>query len=103
MIRMNKPFVVHLPQRTCVATRTKHHQDALLRVVLLPNKKDVCVDLAQRLPGRGAYVLKNVAAIKQLQAKNGLSRALKVAVNPDIYAALLAACTSTPDNRVIPH
>ncbi len=57
-----------MPERTCVATRERADQDALLRLVRTPDGQ-VVVDYRGRLPGRGAWVKPARSALELLERK----------------------------------
>ncbi len=67
------------PLRTCVVTRTRLAPDRLLRFVLSP-AGEVVPDLAQTLPGRGAWVCTNREALASAVRKHAFDRAFKRSV-----------------------
>ena len=64
-----------IPMRTCVITKEKCEKKDLLRIVRTPDG-EVIVDLTGKANGRGAYLKKDVAVIKQAE-KEGI----KVLIN----------------------
>lgn len=79
------------PLRTCAATRAKRPRKELLRVALLPGKKEAAFDPEAKLPGRGAYLTPDPAVIDRARAKGVLQRALRAPVSESVYAELRAA------------
>ncbi len=70
-------------QRTCIVGRDAHEPAALIRFVLAPDGV-VTPDLAEKLPGRGAWVASVRARLVAAVSKGHFSRALKAtARTPD--------------------
>ncbi len=67
----------HVPQRTCIACRTKKAKWELHRLVV--SDKDIVWDRFYKLPGRGAYVCKNSHCITRLRSIKNLNRMFKKA------------------------
>lgn len=79
------------PERTCVATRTRHAPEDLIRFVRAPDGA-IVPDLAGRLPGRGVWVSCTRDAVATAVRNNAFARSLKAAVNvPADLDALLEA------------
>lgn len=74
------------PTRTCVGCRRTDRQDALVRVVRA--ERGVAVDLRRRLPGRGAWLHRDLACWPG--ARGGLSRALRTSVTDRDLASVRA-------------
>jgi predicted RNA-binding protein YlxR (DUF448 family) len=74
-----------LPQRTCVACRQTRPKEGLLRVVRTPTG-DVRVDRTGKAAGRGAYVCRSGRCARETATPRKLSRALGVAVGPEVLA-----------------
>lgn len=64
------------PERTCIVTRQTLPTDRLIRFVRAPDGS-VVPDLAQRLPGRGVWVLADARTLRQAVDKKAFSRAFK--------------------------
>ncbi|MEL6363589.1 MAG: RNA-binding protein [Pseudomonadota bacterium] len=64
------------PERTCIATGEAGAPDAMIRFVRGPDGSAV-PDLAGKLPGRGAWVGANRAALERAAARKAFSRAFK--------------------------
>ena len=77
------------PQRSCVACRLRGNKDDFIRLVIDSNG-DAVVDVAKKLPGRGAYICPNLECLKRSQ-KGRLARALKSTIkNADLWDKLEA-------------
>ena len=78
-------------RRTCIVTRTEHAQDDLIRFVLSPEGM-VTLDLHNKLPGRGMYVVPRRPALEEAIRKNPFSRAAKqqASIPPDLLENLIA-------------
>ncbi|ATZ16480.1 hypothetical protein JN01_0696 [Entomoplasma freundtii] len=73
--------------RKDLVTRTKLPKEALLRIVK-QNNGEIHLDWFQNLPGRGAYIAKDLQALKVMAQKNLLARAFKMKINPEVYQLL---------------
>ena len=82
---MNKKAPIY---RTCIATRKLFLKDDLYRVV--KSNGVIQIDINQKLPGRGAYISKDLKAITLAHDKHLFSKALRCEVKDDIYAELVA-------------
>ncbi len=71
-----------VPQRMCVACKTRKDKSELLRVVLMPDGRTE-IDPSGKMPGRGAYVCKDDKCIAQALKANQLQRGLKTQVDAD--------------------
>ena len=78
-------------QRMCIATREIKDIKDLFRTVKTPSG-NILIEEDKHLPGRGAYISRNIEAIKIAQKKKLLNRALRTNVPDDIYETLLAMC-----------
>jgi predicted RNA-binding protein YlxR (DUF448 family) len=63
------------PVRTCVGCRVRDRKPALLRVVVVDGV--LTIDLAGRLPGRGAHVHPDAACIDLADRRRAFIRALR--------------------------
>ena len=75
----------------CIVTREIKSINDLFRVVKTPSGI-ILIEKDKHIPGRGAYISKNIEAIKLAQKKKLLSRALKCEVPLEIYDELLDLC-----------
>ncbi len=88
------------PERRCIATGVRGAPGAMVRFVLSPSG-DVTPDVALRLPGRGAWVLAERAAVDKAVASGGFSRAFRTQARADPQLAdQVAALVS---GRVLHH
>lgn len=84
----------HVPERTCIVSRTTGPASDLMRFVLAPDGQ-VVPDLRHRLPGRGAWLSPTAKAIEQAVRKRLFARAFKAEASAsptlvaDVDAALL--------------
>lgn len=66
------------PIRTCIATRERHGDNQLLRVVFDHDSQRVVADPHRRLPGRGAWITPTLAAWELAESRRAFGRALRV-------------------------
>ncbi|MFK7930461.1 MAG: DUF448 domain-containing protein [Myxococcota bacterium] len=78
------------PVRSCIACRERGAPDELIRLVRHPDTGEVLVDLATKLPGRGAWVHCTRSCVQAVCASPAaLSRAFKAKVQcPDLSTRL---------------
>lgn len=72
--------------RTCIATRTRQEESALLRLVLDPSDPDrsrVLPDPRRRLPGRGAWITPTIEALELALKQRAIARALRASTPVD--------------------
>ena len=78
-----------IKQRLCIATREEGDKDALLRFVLGPDSA-LTLDLAAKLPGRGASLMPTRDALAKAIKTKAFSRAFKQEVKlPNDFEALI--------------
>lgn len=73
-----------IPMRRCVATQESCPKKELLRIVRTP-EGNVEVDLTGKRNGKGAYLKKDLEALKIAKQKRALNRALEVEIPEEIY------------------
>ena len=73
--------VKKLPERQCLGCNTRRPKTELLRVVRAPDGT-VSLDFTGKKSGRGAYICKNAACLKQARRTQRLSRNLECVI-PD--------------------
>lgn len=73
-----------IPMRRCVATQESCPKKELLRIVRTP-EGNVEVDLTGKRNGKGAYLKKDLEALKIAKQKKALNRALEVEIPEEIY------------------
>jgi uncharacterized protein len=96
----------HIPERTCILTRTQAPRASLIRLALGPDGS-VAPDIRARAAGRGAWIGVDRATLEQAQAKGklkaALSRAFKasaVTVPADLADRIEAALRQTILDRL---
>ena len=90
---MNKKAPVY---RKCAYTRKLLLKSDLFRVVKFNGQ--VCFDKNQNMPGRGAYLSKDINVIRAAKQKKTLSMALKMDVKEDIYLELIKELSEKEGN-----
>ncbi len=75
----------------CIATREIKDIKDLFRIARTPSG-NILIEEDKHLPGRGAYISRNIEAINIAQKKKLLNRALRTNVPNEIYEQLLAKC-----------
>ena len=78
-----------IPERQCLGCGEHHPKAELLRVVRDP-VGNVALDFTGKKSGRGAYICKNVACLRQALRKKSLSRSLECEIPETVFAALEA-------------
>ena len=74
------------PVRTCVGCRATGPRQALLRVVVDPGANVLVVDVARRMPGRGAWLHPDPHCLELAVKRRAFGRALRLAASPDAGA-----------------
>ncbi len=75
----------HVPERTCIGCGRKGVKSALIRFVLTSDG-EICLDLGQKMPGRGAYVCRDVMCFEKAWKKKAFVHALRVPVTKGLMA-----------------
>ena len=78
-----------IPERQCLGCNTRRPKAELLRVVRAPDGS-VSLDFTGKKSGRGAYICKNAACLKQARRTQRLSRNLECEIPDDVMAAMEA-------------
>ena len=73
-----------IPMRKCVATQEQLPKKELLRIVRTP-EGEIVVDETGRKNGHGAYLKKDIEALKLARKNGSLKRALGVEIPEDVY------------------
>ncbi|WP_312938670.1 RNase P modulator RnpM [Oscillibacter sp.] len=81
------PKVKKIPQRQCVGCREMKDKKALIRVVKSPEGQ-VSLDDKGRMPGRGAYVCRDVECLRKARKSRALERAFEAQIPPEVYDAM---------------
>ena len=71
-----------VPIRTCVGCRERDEPQGMIRFVL-DTEGELCVDLRQRAPGRGAWLHPRRGCIEQAVRRGGFARAFKRSVGAE--------------------
>ena len=77
--------------RMCIVSREIKNIKDLLRVVKTPSGV-ILIQEDKHLPGRGAYISKDIDIINIARKKKLLNRALRTNVPEEIYDQLIALC-----------
>ena len=91
---MNKRQPVY---RTCIVSRELLLQKDLFRLVKVNN--EVVLDKKQNLPGRGAYIKKELSVIIIAQKRKALNKAFKTDVKDDVYILLIQELSKKERDR----
>ena len=75
----------------CVVSRINKDVSELFRIVKTPSG-NIVIEKDKHIPGRGAYISKDIESIKIAQKRKLLNKALKCEVPLEIYEQLLAMC-----------
>lgn len=78
-----------IPIRQCVACREHREKPLLARVVRKPDGQ-VVYDGRGKVPGRGAYLCRNVACLERAVRSKALSRALETDIPEEMFDTLRA-------------
>ena len=77
----------HSPQRSCTVCRAKSDKADLIRVVKSPDSRAV-VDVAKKLPGRGAYICPDSDCIEKAKKSGSLAHSLGVLPDENFWNEL---------------
>ncbi len=94
-MNQKKPRTRHVPERTCVACRTKRPKRELIRVVRTPEGA-VVIDRSQKQNGRGAYLCPRPTCWERALRRGALSHALRLQLTEDQVAMLKAFAAELP-------
>lgn len=76
-----------IPLRKCIGCGEMKDKRTLVRIVR--NKEgEISVDLKGKMPGRGAYICRDIACLDKAQKARRLERAFSAQIEPDIYDAM---------------
>ena len=78
-----------IPTRQCLGCGEHRPKIELLRVVRDP-EGNVSLDFTGKKSGRGAYICKNVACLRQALRRRSLARSLECEIPDTVFAALEA-------------
>lgn len=87
------------PVRTCLGCRQRASQSSLVRVVARDGR--IVIDLAKRLPGRGAWIHADPKCIETAVRRNAFGRALRT--NRSLDTSALTSLNPHPEEQVERH
>lgn len=85
----------HVPERSCIACRTKRPKRSLVRVVRTPDGK-VIIDKTGKQQGRGAYLCPQRTCWEQALKRGNLNRALRMTLSSEETTTLQAYAATLP-------
>ncbi len=77
------------PERRCTGCGEGKPKKELLRIVRSP-EGEISIDPTGKRPGRGAYICKNEACLKNAKKTGRLGRSLNSEIPDDVFQRLLA-------------
>lgn len=78
-----------VPVRMCISCRGRGEKYGLIRIVR-PKDGKICVDETSKMPGRGAYICKDINCVLKAQKERRLNRAFRCEVDQSVYNKLLS-------------
>ena len=79
---------MHIPERMCMACRTRRPAHELLRIVADKEAGTAVFDRSGKKKGRGAYICRDIKCIRLAEKKHIPERNLKLAACDDLYRQL---------------
>lgn len=76
-----------IPQRSCVACRTKKDKNELIRIVK-NQANEIIIDESGKKPGKGAYICESMECLEKGIKSKALERALELEIPEEIYENL---------------
>lgn len=76
-----------MPMRQCVGCGEMKGKKDMMRVLKTP-EGPIVLDVTGRKNGRGAYLCKTEACLKQARKNRGLERSLKMSIPEEVYDSL---------------
>ena len=86
-----------IPMRQCIGCGEMRPKRELIRVVK-PKEGDVSLDMTGRLPGRGAYICRNVECLRLAQKNRRLERSFSCRIDPEVYEVMANALAAADGN-----
>lgn len=85
-----------IPLRKCLGCSEKKEKKDLIKIVKAPSntlsdaagRPEISLDLTGKLPGRGAYICKNIDCLNKSKKSRRLEKTFKCKIPDDIYEAL---------------
>ena len=78
-----------IPMRQCLGCREMKPKRELVRVVRSP-QGEISIDLRGKAPGRGAYVCRDSACLRQALRSHAIERSLDTSIPQELFDALIA-------------
>ena len=78
----------HIPMRMCVITRKMLPKSELIRLVVA--ESGLTIDLTQKKDGRGYWISKDLAVVKDARRRHAFNKILKRNIDDSIYDELEA-------------
>lgn len=76
-----------IPQRMCIGCQSMKPKKELIRVV--KNSEGIIkVDLKGKLPGRGAYICKNIECLEKAIKQKKLEKNFEIKISDEVYQRL---------------
>lgn len=73
-----------IPERTCIACNQKQEKKNLIRIV--KNKEnEIFVDETLKMPGRGAYICKDIQCLEKLIKSKKLNKVFEQEIDNTLY------------------
>ena len=76
------------PQRRCVGCGKSFDQDSLFRIKLSKNR-ELLPDADGSVPGRSAYICRNLSCVEMAKKKKALERSFKGSIDKSVYDTLI--------------
>ena len=86
-----------VPLRKCIGCGEMKPKKELLRIVRSPDGQ-VGFDPCGRLPGRGAYLCRNVECLRAAQKRHSLERSFSCKIEPEVYEVMANALAEADGN-----
>jgi len=90
--------MTHQPERTCIGCRRVLKKDEVIRIIAGP--AGIVIDYREKLTGRAAYVCPTQECINKALAKESLTRALRIRVQPPDADAFVSQLAETIEDKI---
>jgi len=77
-----------IPIRMCCSCKNHIEKTSLIRLVKI--NTNIIIDPSYKMPGRGAYICKNITCIKKSKKAKSIEKALSGSISASIYENLEA-------------
>ena len=78
----------NIPERMCIACRTKLPKNQMLRIVK-DKEGNISLDFTGKKSGRGAYICDNPECIKKCAKANILAKVFEMPINAEMYEEII--------------